>query len=217
MRKLEKLCFLLPLILFLNCNNSPPRVLGNGIIISQERTVPDFSELYLEGSYVVFIDSSSSDIIEIEGEENILPHIRTEKSGSMFKIYPDRSVSCTVPIKVFMKNENLTGIKIKGTSRIDCKKAEGKVLDVDITGEGQMDLSGNVKRLNIDIDGTGNINAKKLDADSTRIGIDGMGILTVNANKYLNVKIKGMGNITYYGDPEIVQKIEGIGSITSGD
>jgi len=64
---------------------------------------PFFTELYLEGCYTITIDSSKSDTIRIEGEENILPHIRSENQGAELKLYPDRPISCTHPLLITLK------------------------------------------------------------------------------------------------------------------
>lgn len=220
MSNLNSLYLLLLSMVLINCDDNTISVTssdglrGNGVLITQKRIITDYSELYIKGSYNVMIDSSSSDTVTIEGEENILTRIKTEKTGKVLKIYPDTAISCTIPITIKIKKEDLAVLDLLGESTVKCNKMENEKFNINIIGDARIDLAGEVNSFSIGVDGKSNIDASKFSADSTRINILGSAEMKIFAKKYLNVKIKGTGEIHYSGNPVIVKDIYGTASIT---
>lgn len=86
---------------------------------------------------------------------------------------------------------------------------------VDISGAGSMRLSGNVKKLRVDISGATSLDAEELIADHVKVDISGASSASVYAAESIDAEISGVGNLDYYGRPEDVRTdVSGVGNIS---
>lgn len=213
------------------CGSSQKQIDGNGKLTSQTRTLKDFSAIDVSGSYVVdVVTNSSSPSITINGDENLLPYIKTEVSGSTLTIKtadnivinPSKRFSLTVNTKD-LQSLSTTGaisanigqavsqnfsIKAFGTVDLTARITAEK-LSVDTSGTTQLTLAGKTNILNIHSSGTGNIGARNLLSDTTVINSNGAGTIIVNAANSLQITVNGSTAVNYYGTPKIQQSIRG--------
>jgi hypothetical protein len=68
------------------------KVVGRGPIISETRTVNDFSKISLSLDATVYYTQDSHYSVEVEAEENILEEVQTQVSGSTLTIKKRNSV-----------------------------------------------------------------------------------------------------------------------------
>ena len=66
---------------------------------------------------------------------------------------------------------------------------------------------------NIEISGTGKVNAYSLEAEEAKVRSTGVGECIVNASKKLDIYSSGIGKVRFKGDPEIKSKQSGLGGI----
>lgn len=85
----------------------------------------------------------------------------------------------------------------------------------DIHGSGDIYLAGKVKRLTVNINGSGKLNSEKLFANNVSLQIKGSSEAIVHAEQQLDIDLSGSGTIKYYGHPtSLKQRIKGSGIIT---
>jgi hypothetical protein len=83
-----------------------------------------------------------------------------------------------------------------------------------ISGSGNILLKGNASSHEIDITGSGDVDAPELRTEVTRVSISGAGDAKVYADRELDTNINGSGNVFYGGNPEKFSKqISGTGKI----
>ena len=66
-------------------------------------------------------------------------------------------------------------------------------------------IDNTLKILYIDINGSGNINTRDVDADDVYTDISGSGDISVTALNMLDARISGSGDIDYWGNPPTVK------------
>ena len=66
---------------------SNPLVQGNGQSIVEQRTVGSYSALDINGPVQVEVRVGSAPSLQVEGESNLLPLVRTEGSGSTLRVW----------------------------------------------------------------------------------------------------------------------------------
>jgi len=76
---------------------------------------------------------------------------------------------------------------------------------------------GTAQRLNIKLNGAGDLDAAGLIGRDVTVTINGAGKVAVGAEKNLNAVINGAGDVVYYGAPKVVQRIAGLGRVTAGE
>ncbi len=213
------------------CNKKS--VVGNGKVIFQNRDLKDYSSLSVNGAYTVYVKKGSVSSFVIEADENLLPFIKTEISGNNLKVYNSKNILRSKELKLIITNPQLNSCDFSGA--IELNSDSGliyKILNITISGIGRIDMnlntdsllanvsggaeltfSGNAKKFDGIIKGTGSIDAVNFIVQESNIEISGLGKAKLNVIKKLNVNITGFGKVDYKGEPQINQVISGAGKV----
>lgn len=215
-------------------------VRGSGNVISESREVSGFDEIRLNGAGRLVITQGDTEYLEIEAEDNILPELTSDVSGSTLVLgYQDKfwrkSVIPTKEILYTLTVTDLFAITFNGAADLEMAAFEtsslaitingaGKVniddlmadsVSVTINGTGNVSLAGEVADQEINIDGAGNVRSGDLQTSRTLIEVNGLGNATVWATELLDVTINGGGTLNYYGNPSVTQDVNGTGDINN--
>src|SRR4051812_43893905 len=181
---------------------------GNGIAKTETREISGYTSLACGGPIKVEIVYGTSNSIQLEGDENILPYIETIiKDGELtIKVKDRTSVKPQVPLRVHVSMTTINSLAQSGSGEI---KGSGnftstQTTNVSMSGSGAINLkfdkfagmsigtsgSGNVKmegELNSDLDvaqsGSGNVDCEHVASQNVNARISGSGNLRVNASK----------------------------------
>ena len=211
------------------------RVVGNGNVITETRTLPSFEKVNSSGSFEIeIINDPSVSKVEVEAESNIIPVLETEVRGNELEIQFERNTSVRthkrVKVKVF--TGSLSGLSLSGSGTMNAAAFTGNSFEsnvsgsgnisfhftgtqasYDISGSGKITGAGKVTSQDIKVSGSGDIEALDLETENTAIDISGSGTAKVFATKTLKAEISGSGNITYKGNPFITSSISGSGKL----
>lgn len=207
---------------------------GSGRVTTQTREVSNFDRVILSGIGDVTITQGNTERLEIEAEDNVIPHIVTQVSGGTLTISFDRkTIVPTKTIKFNLTMRNIHGLESKGVSNIQSDEIKTDSLDIGISGTGNMNLrnlttgnlavnvsgagnlstQGAANAVKINLSGAGNYNGGDLKSKTADITITGLGKVTTWATDTLDVTISGTGGVDYYGSPKLTQQISGVGSL----
>ena len=211
---------------------------GSGGIITRTLTMPAFTGIDMAIAADVFILQGATQIVEVTGHTNVIERLDTDVSNGVwdiefskdcYKNY-DLSIVITVPNinKVFISgsgdvelnnfiNQNDLELDISGSGDITLNEFEGcENLEVNISGSGKVfgnsDLTA-LKRIDINISGSGTYNAYPIRTDDCNINIPGSGNCYIYVRSMLNVNISGSGNVYYKGNPTVTTNISGSGNV----
>lgn len=219
----------------LNAQIFSKKIKGNGEIVTKTRTVSDFDEIGVAGSFDVKLIKGKEGTITIKADENLMEYIVTEVKNGSLKIKPKKGYqlrsSKTILITVTfsdLKAVSLAGsgdisssdaietsdlkLSLAGSGDIDVNVA-AKNLTSKIAGSGNINLNGSADQFTCSIAGSGNINGYNLKAATATVKIAGSGNVKVNATDEINASIAGSGNVYYTGNPKQNVKSAGSGSI----
>lgn len=239
MRKLASLIILTSL-LAAGCGSidNKEKVKGNGQVTSENRNAGgSFTGVHTRGNFNVFVTIGNTAAVKIEGESNILPYIETYVESGRLVVRSKDNVSLNTmqPVKVYITTPQINKIESEGmgdivgqtpiadASKIELQlKGNGNVdLDVDapeveatIGGIGSIRLKGQTKNFDCKILGQGSLSAFDLQTEATKLTILGNGGADVSASVKLNVTIAGNGNVRYKGNVTPDKTITGNGNIT---
>lgn len=212
------------------------RIKGNGNIISEQRNVASASKIKLMGSYIVEVTQGDTTSVRIETDENLLPYLSTsnESDWLVIKSKDHENLAPSDRIKVFITTNKLEGLDLVGSGNVigKTKFSGGEMLEMKITGSGDINLEVNTPKIKSEITGSGNINlagetkdeeiriaghgdykAENLKAENANVHISGSGDVKIFADIKLVVNIAGSGSVNYRGNPQIEQHIAGSGNI----
>ena len=121
----------------------------------------------------------------------------------------------TIDLSSKMISDPIFKSHILTTNNITVYGINGSDFEVDVSGAGSVNLSGEVDRFRADLSGAGSINAKELKAKDVRVSVSGAASADVYAKDYLDASVSGVGSISYYGDPAKTKTdVSGVGSIS---
>lgn len=238
---------LLSLSLILLCTTSctaqwGKKVKGNGNMTTVERSVGEYDAIGLSGWFDVDLVAGKEGEITLEGESNLLEHIKTEvKNGKLSikveKGYNLKPSSWEDGIRITVPVESVSSVALSGSGDIVGKTTiktnafetamsgsgditldvEANSIDASMSGSGDITLNGSTTDFNAAISGSGDIKAYGLEADNVDATVSGSADIKVTANKMLKARVSGSGDISYRGNPEKVDtKASGSGDISKG-
>lgn len=226
------------LLSFASCGKEHLWIKGSGPVVSENRAVSGFSGISLSFDVEVVVQYDSVFSIELQGQQNILEHIVTQKSGGNLIISKSHKVHIRshAPIKAIIRMPTVDNIEISGSGSVSIGQGFAtSVLNTNISGSGSLWYDGYVtQRIDARVSGSGNIHirssnsctfgafrisgsgsifADNLELKQAEVHISGSGSLRIYATEKLEVNISGSGKIFYKGNPAIEARISGSGKL----
>ncbi|MGB5170298.1 MAG: head GIN domain-containing protein [Eudoraea sp.] len=220
------------------------KIKGNGDRTTVERSTSDYDAVAVSGWFDVNLVEGEEGQLILEGESNLLEHIKTEvKDGKLVikvakgvNLKPsswnkDGGIYITVPV------ESINEVTLSGSGDIVGEKTietrnfstnlsgsgditlalNAEEVSAAMSGSGDINLSGKTINFEVKISGSGDIKAYDLIADNVKASISGSADISVTANEMLTARVSGSGDIRYKGDPKKIDtKSSGSGDITKG-
>ena len=213
MRSIAILPIVLILILLTSCTKDS--VSGSGELTSEFRNVANFTKVSSEGVFEVLITQGAPQSVEITGDDNILPEVKTTVVGNELQLYLDDDhnykditlkVNIIVPSITSIENSGIGNISILGVDTADN-------FNVRNSGTANISIEGSAKSLTLENEGTGKFKGFLFAVDDCDVTIVGSGDCEINSANTLNVHIEGSGDVHYIGSPTIEADITGSGQV----
>ena len=207
---------------------------GSGVLTTVHHSLPPFDELVLSAVGDVSITFGSPQSVEVTVDDNIMPHLVLNHSGTWLDIGIDQDINAVdydLTVDVVMTDvESLTlaGIgNIVGQNQLQAESValtlagignivmdtECNLLNTLLAGTGNLELSGSTAKHTTVLAGSGTVAAFELSADTSLVTIAGEGNIEVTTIDRLGVLITGTGNVSYRGNPSITCSITGTGQV----
>lgn len=205
------------------------KIKGNQELVTEIRETSDYDAIHVVSFFDVKLVNGKEGQIILEGESNLLPHIKTEvRSGKLtidvknnisLRTSYNHSISITVPVEDIRKlslvgsgdvtsdfiiKTNDINLDLVGSGDIQLS-LDTENVNADIVGSGDIVISGSCNLLKGKIIGSGDLNAKNLKSKAVKISILGSGDADVFSSEQLEVKVLGSGDVLYSGDPKEVE------------
>lgn len=238
MKKLS-LALISGLLLFSGCifPQRSTRIIGSGDMITQARRVSGFNSIQLNGIGTLYIEQGNGESLEITAEDNIIEYLESNVVGNNLRLEesnfvnvdPTKEIIYRLSVKDLEKLE-VNGLgelhigpletprlnfKISGSGDADFMDLQADSLMLEISGLGNVKVTGNVASQRVDLSGAGHYDAQNLLSGEAKINISGTGKAVVWVTSELDVELSGMGNLQYYGSPVLSTEISGIGTVES--
>ena len=187
---------------------------GSGVAATQERQVPAFQRVQVNGSAHAIVKVGGERRVSLSGDDNLLEYVETEVRGDTLHVgLQSGSYSFRRGLTIEIQTPSLAGFTISGSSQASLSGLQGDECALSISGSGDLEATGQVERLRARISGSGTMDLAQLQARSLDADISGSGDMRVNASESLNVSISGSGDVRYQGSPQVSQHVSGSGSV----
>lgn len=192
-------------------------IIGNGRIVSTERTVNNFYEVDTDFVGDVNIKQGSVQEVRVTGDSNILEYITTTVKQGVLTINSTMNYSSARGISVDITVPDINSVYVNGVGDVDIEEFYTDRLTLITDGVGSIKASGQVVTLTAEVHGVGDLELKNLLSSDATALVDGVGDIEIHANRTLDLRVDGVGDITYYGNAHVTLRDEGVGSIRKGD
>jgi hypothetical protein len=208
---------------------------GSGHVVTTQRHTDKFTDVVVDGPFLVQLQEADSAQIEINAEDNLMQFIETYVKGSTLyvKLRDNVKLNYILNIRIYLKNSVYHSVTYSGegsvkntdtlhTDHFSCtingvNSAYFNVitpkLDIALNGNGYIELSGNAHTYNSEIKGNGKVGGLGLGCTDATINVEGSGGQTITVLNTLDVSIQGSGNVQYKGDPSVNSDIQGSGAV----
>ena len=188
-------------------------VTGSGVRKAEKRELSPFTSITTDGAFEIEVVCQQPQTLEIEGDDNLLPLVKTEVLNGVLRINNEGSYSTRTPMKIKISVPNIEGLTANGAGRIDVSRLKNDKFDIDSNGAPTVRVSGETKELKIDASGAGFVDAHKLRSSRAEVNSKGVAKVEVSASDVLNVTVSGPSQVIYDGDPAVNQTVNGPGSV----
>ncbi|MBE0640166.1 MAG: DUF2807 domain-containing protein [Bacteroidales bacterium] len=201
---------------------SAQRLNGNKNVVSQERTVENFTGIDVGGAFVVYLTIKDQTTLKVEADENLLDAITTKVKGDRLYISSSGLRNAT-KLNIYVTVPEISNLNVSGAARIEGSNtitstnldiiASGasevrldidvEQLKVDASGASDVKLTGSAGSSNLMASGAAHIKAKDLVSEVSTANASGASSISVNSNTKVTTKTSGAGDINVYGDPAV--------------
>jgi hypothetical protein len=179
---------------------------GSGNIQIQKRDVSGFSSVKAGGAIIIDVAAQRDFGVEVEADDNLLEHIKTEVKGDTLKIYTEESFSTRNPIRVRIAMPQIESFDISGASTGTLTNIKNESLTIDASGASKIKIDGEAGELIVDISGASRLDAENLKAENVTVEASGASSATVVALNELSADASGASNVRYVGEPKSLDK-----------
>ena len=203
-----------------SCISSPQwlPVKGTGDPVDKNFKVADFHGIDVSSGFDVTLLQGNAEDVTITAQENLFEHIVVKVDQGILRIYAERGIMATKPMKASISFKSIDNLKVSGGGDV---VAETPVnvpeLDVNISGGGDLSsvintdemickvsgggdakIDGNIRNYNLDLSGGGDAKSD-LNAGIITCSVSGGGDLTIRCKEKVsdaNISISGGGDVS---------------------
>lgn len=175
---------------------------GSGKMVTQAREIEPFVNLDANGSFDIEIRIGSEPSLELTFDDNIIDLIDTRVRGKTLFIDSDEGYSSRHACKVVVTVPKMESVQLNGSGDVFLEGIHGEIFECELNGSGDVVASGEIDELEIDISGSGDVDARELKAKNAYVRIHGSGDVKVFASEDFDGAVYGSGDIKYYGNPK---------------
>ena len=176
-------------------------VQGNGQNVTETRQVAALDAIDVNGPMQVEIRVGQATSLQVEGDSNILPLLRTDASSGTLRVWVDGNVRTSHPLRVTYSTPALRQVDSNGSGAMNISGLSGGPLSMALNGSRAVRVNGYVSNLDVRMNGSGGLNASGLDSSTIAARVSGSGRLTlgrVNGDQ-LNLELNGSGGANASG------------------
>ncbi len=189
------------------------QVSGSGRPANEMRNLDSFSKISDNGSANVFVKVGPSTSVKVEGDDNIVPLVKTRVEDDRLIIETKKSLKPKTKLLVTVTMPHVSSVELNGAANITVHGVKADDFSATLDGAGNVTIDGTVAKLDASLDGAGNLKLQGLRAVNASASIDGAGNIDLWVTDSLNASIDGMGNIHYIGSPHVTKSVDGLGKV----
>lgn len=181
---------------------------------AQTRHVAGFTRIENLDSADLRVHVGAPQRVEVRAGRHVIDDVHTVVRGGTLQVTFDHGGFWHKGAEVEISVPRLTGIETSGSGDVDADGLHADALAIRSDGSADVALEGRVRRLTLDMDGSGDADLAGLAARDAHVSVGGSGDADVRAVRRLDVAVDGSGDVRYHGRPALRQRVDGSGDVT---
>ncbi len=208
---------------------------GSGNIISDKRSVENFTGIKASQGFEVFVTTGESASLIIEADDNLMKYVEAEVQNGVLKIGIENDVSIsnghlkatvTVPYINLIKASSGAEVEVTNILKADKKiildassageirtEADAPSIEAEASSGSHITVKGRTMNFKAKASSGASVSAKALLSENTRVDCSSGGSASVHASVNLDAEASSGGTITYAGSPSVKVKQSSGGSV----
>jgi hypothetical protein len=186
---------------------------GSGKRVTEKRNVASFTSIQTDGAFNIEVVCQKDLGMEIEGDDNLLPHVSTEVRNNVLRLEATEGYSTNDPIVIKITVPNIEAFSANGAGNIRISGVSNEKLQISSDGAPTMNISGSTKMIGIDSNGAAKIDTHNLRAERAVVDSKGASRVDLGVSDRLDVTVSGPSHVTYRGDPVVNKTVHGPGKV----
>ena len=179
---------------------------GSGNVVRERRDLSGFDELEVGGAFLLEVTVGESFSVEVEGDDNLVPLIKTEVRGDALHVSIDKGYRSKDYLKVYVSAPNLTGVDTSGAAQVNASGIKSTAFNIGSSGGSKVTVTGQTTDLRIETSGGAKVLANELAATNGTVDTSGGATAEVLVTGELKAHASGGSRIVYSGTPANVTK-----------
>lgn len=201
-------------LFLISCNDDDDLCLtGSGTVVDYELTLSSFDQIGLNGPVNLRYRQGPVQRVIVYAEPELFGPMEYKVRNGTLEIGYKNNVRCfntNFGVWIDVTVPELTDIALSGQGIIESDGTiEQDIISIDISGDAEINLEGEVIDQNIVVSGQVVANNFDLASENTRIVISGSADMDVACSESLDIDLSGTAVISYLGFPQIDQKVSG--------
>ncbi len=182
-------------------------VRGSGNIITEKRELSGFKGIHAGGAMQLEITAGKEFSVELEGEDNILPTIKTEvRDGKLFFERRESRTWSRSRVTARITMPELNDLDISGASEATVNNVKTESLKLESSGASRIEVSGEARNIEVEVSGASKLDAESLKSERAKVAASGASKASIFVSEAIDVNASGASRITYSGNPKSVNK-----------
>ena len=186
---------------------------GSGKRVTEKREIASFTSIQTDGAFDIEVVCQKDLGLEIEGDDNVLPHVTSEVRNNVLRLEATKGYSTNDPILVKITVPNLEALSVNGAGNISITGVSNEKLQISSDGAPAISASGSTKMIGIDSNGAAKIDTHNLRAAHAIVDSKGASKVDLGISDRLDVTVSGPSQVTYRGDPVVNKTVHGPGKV----
>ena len=227
--------FFVTLIIITSCRYTS----GSGNIITEKRSVGNFSGISVGGSFEVEVKIGPVAEVTIEADDNIMKYIETGVSGNILKIRTeDLHNYSDVHMKIYITTPGLTSIRASASAEVRVigvlsgnnklsfhasssgsieTEVDAPQVETDASSGATINLSGKTKSYNAEASSGADIKTWDLLSENADVSVSSGASAKVHASLTLKASASSGAVVTYHGAANVNKSVSSGGSVEKKD
>ena len=182
-------------------------VRGSGNTATEKRDVSGFKGIHAGGAMQLEITVGKEFSVELEGDDNILPTIKTEvRDGKLYFERKEGRIWSRGRVTARITMPELDDLDVSGASTAMASNVKTENLKLETSGASRIEISGEARSIEVEVSGASKLDADNLKTERAKIEASGASKASIFASEAIDVNASGASKIMYSGNPKSVSK-----------